>query len=558
MAKRRRKNRTHVATADDATTPPPRSFVVKSGDVGKLVAHLVRDVRRVMHPNTAAKLRERKSNKLRDYVALAGPLHVSHLAVFSRGKPKPENPALGGALNLRIGKLPRGPTAGFRVNSYSLASDVVALQKTPKTQSGSLFASAPLLVLNNFPTDRNEYKLLATLLQNMFPAISVADMKISSTRRVVLFNYNAETDALDFRHYAIDVKATGVSKGVKKIVSGKGVPDLGAFRDISDYITREAVAAESDLEDGPENTVELPHNYTGRNNRQAEQRAIKLTELGPRMDLSLMKIQEGLCSGEVLFHRFVQKTPAELKALQTAKAKREADKARRRAEQEANVDRKKQVKEEKRAKKAAKKATKEEEDDGTDIEYGDGHEDSDDEGRPKAFEQTMISTMRKTLMMATTMSRMARTTRLRPRTRTTCRVATTSRTRTTTRTTTTISRSRHRSAPRTRMPRRRRWQQGHPVRVVAVVGPVRVVVAVGPARAVAVVVAQELVVVVAARVLEVAVVGALAAVGAEEVVADVDASKWYGGRDGMCIPLDSIVLSASFMANPGQQLVNAL
>ncbi|KNE63392.1 hypothetical protein AMAG_08525 [Allomyces macrogynus ATCC 38327] len=387
MAKRRRKTRTHVATADDATTPPPRSFVVKSGDVGKLVAHLVRDVRRVMHPNTAAKLRERKSNKLRDYVALAGPLHVSHLAVFSRGKPKPENPALGGALNLRIGKLPRGPTAGFRVNSYSLASDVVALQKTPKTQSGSLFASAPLLVLNNFPTDRNEYKLLATLLQNMFPAISVADMKISSTRRVVLFNYNAETDALDFRHYAIDVKATGVSKGVKKIVSGKGVPDLGKFRDISDYITREAVAAESDLEDGPENTVELPHNYTGRNNRQAEQRAIKLTELGPRMDLSLMKIQEGLCSGEVLFHRFVQKTPAELKALQAAKAKRDADKARRRAEQEANVDRKKQAKEEKRAKKAAKKAAKEEEDDGTDLEYGDGHEDSDDEGRTTAFEQ---------------------------------------------------------------------------------------------------------------------------------------------------------------------------
>ncbi|KAJ3360000.1 hypothetical protein GGF32_008798 [Allomyces javanicus] len=387
MAKRRRKNRTHVATADDATTPPPRSFVVKSGDVGKLVAHLVRDVRRVMHPNTAAKLRERKSNKLRDYVALAGPLHVSHLAVFSRGKPKPENPQLGGALNLRIGKLPRGPTAGFRVNSYSLASDVVALQKTPKTQSGSLFASAPLLVLNNFPTDRNEYKLLATLLQNMFPAISVADMKISSTRRVVLFNYNAETDALDFRHYAIDVKATGVSKGVKKIVSGKGVPDLGAFRDISDYITREAVAAESDLEDGPENTVELPHNYTGRNNRQAEQRAIKLTELGPRMDLSLMKIQEGLCSGEVLFHRFVQKTPAELKALQAAKAKRDAEKARRRAEQEANVDRKKQVKEEKRAKKAAKKAAKEEEDDGTDLEYGDGHEDSDDERRATSFEQ---------------------------------------------------------------------------------------------------------------------------------------------------------------------------
>jgi ribosome biogenesis protein SSF1/2 len=67
---------------------------------------------------------------------------------------------------------------------------------------------------------------------------------------------------------------------------------------------REINAAESDMEDNPESTVTLPQDYVGRNNRQSEQRAIRLTELGPRMDLTLVKIQDGVCAGEVLYHKY--------------------------------------------------------------------------------------------------------------------------------------------------------------------------------------------------------------------------------------------------------------
>jgi ribosome biogenesis protein SSF1/2 len=45
---------------------------------------LMRDIRRVMEPNTASRLRVRHRNVLRDFVSVAGPLHVSHFIVFSQ------------------------------------------------------------------------------------------------------------------------------------------------------------------------------------------------------------------------------------------------------------------------------------------------------------------------------------------------------------------------------------------------------------------------------------------------------------------------------------------
>ncbi|KAI9221085.1 Brix domain-containing protein [Blastocladiella britannica] len=382
---RRRKNRTHKKIDEATLTFPPRSFVVKSGDVGKPVAHLIQDLRAVMAPNTAAKLKERKTNKLRDYVAMSGPMHVSHLMVFSRA-------SASGSLNLRIGKMPRGPTVNFRVKSYSLSHDIAAALRSPKAMSGAMFLAAPLLVLNNFPTDRAEYKLLATVLQNLYPAINVAQLRIAQTRRVVLFNYNAESDTVDFRHYAIDVKATGVTKGVKKILTLKDLPSLEGFADIADYIQRETNAAESDMEDAedPTSTLTLPQRYAGRNNRASEQRAIKLTELGPRMDLSLVKITDGLCAGEVMYHKYVTKSASEVAATRASIDRRERERAQRRAVQAANVARKKAEKQARRdARRAAGRSElsdeSEEEDEEVEVQASD---DDDEYARDLAYQAT--------------------------------------------------------------------------------------------------------------------------------------------------------------------------
>lgn len=61
---RRRKNRTHLKGAADpaaATTSGkdgvPKSFIIKHGQVGSSLTQLVRDMRKVMEPNTASRLK---------------------------------------------------------------------------------------------------------------------------------------------------------------------------------------------------------------------------------------------------------------------------------------------------------------------------------------------------------------------------------------------------------------------------------------------------------------------------------------------------------------------
>ncbi|KAI8971604.1 Brix domain-containing protein [Mycotypha africana] len=266
---------------------------MRSGIVGNTVTALVRDVRRVLEPNTASHLKERRSNRLKDFVMVAGQLGVTHFLIFSRTEKN---------VNLRICRVPRGPTLTFRVHEYALAKDCIALQRNPRT-SDIEFRKSPLLVLNNFQQPGKEFKVLTVMLQNMFPAVDVQTMQISEARRVLLFNYNEDTGMIDMRHYSIGVKATGISKSIKRVIN-TNLPNLGDYEDISDYILKEAVISESDVEDGPESTVTLPQDYHGRNNRKNEQRAVRLHELGPRLTLELTKVTNGLCSGEVLYHRY--------------------------------------------------------------------------------------------------------------------------------------------------------------------------------------------------------------------------------------------------------------
>lgn len=59
---RRRKNRTHLKGAGavdgaEGTAKTPKSFIVKHGVVGSSLNQLVRDMRKVMEPNTATRLR---------------------------------------------------------------------------------------------------------------------------------------------------------------------------------------------------------------------------------------------------------------------------------------------------------------------------------------------------------------------------------------------------------------------------------------------------------------------------------------------------------------------
>jgi ribosome biogenesis protein SSF1/2 len=74
--------------------------------------------------------------------------------------------------------------------------------------------------------------------------------------------------------------------------------------------------SESEAEfDGPDSMVQVPEEDKKSNSSKSSTSAIRLYEIGPRMKLKLVKIEEGVCDGEVLFHDLIQKTPEEIAAL---------------------------------------------------------------------------------------------------------------------------------------------------------------------------------------------------------------------------------------------------
>ncbi len=304
-----------TAVAAKAPSAPgdkvPRSFVIRKGHVSKVAQALVRDVRRVMEPNTAAKLQERTKGKLKDYTSVALQLGVTHLLMFSQTE---------SATNLRMARLLQGPTCYFRITSFSLMTDVLSIQKKARVCEAD-YLVAPLLVLNNFPVDTPQGKLMCSMLQGLFPTINTARVKLADVRRVVLFHYDREGDTVEFRHYAIGVKTVGLCKSVKRIVRSQ-IPDMGNFADAADFVLKaEANLSDSEVEGDSIVTMDIepPLSFpaqrraaAGRQpiiDRQGEragartqQRGINLIECGPRMTLRLIKVTDGLNAGKVLYH----------------------------------------------------------------------------------------------------------------------------------------------------------------------------------------------------------------------------------------------------------------
>ncbi|KAF2725104.1 Brix-domain-containing protein [Polychaeton citri CBS 116435] len=420
MVKRRVKKRTHVGAPGVNQAPGqaqqqsgsriPKSMVIRIGasQLGPSISQLVYDVRSIFEPHTAARLKERRNNKLRDYTTMAGPLGISHLMLFSRSEGK-------GNVQLRLCVTPRGPTLTFRVEKYSLCKDITKSQKRPRAGIKEEFLNPPLLVMNNFASkeeepvskDGNERtkpripkqleNLTTTVFQSLFPPLNPTATPLNGIKRVLLFDRSAQSPetenpeyCLNLRHYAIETRtAKSVPKPLRKLDHAQklaragskrkrsGMPNLGQLDDVADYLLDPHAAdgftsgSESELDTDAEVEVytDAAQKISERKRRQQQQReqengeqderpaqaqtrssasrednvqkkAIKLHELGPRMRLRLTKVEEGLCSGKVMWHEYIHKTKAEQAELEKRHQKAKAEKDRRRAEQKANVERK--------------------------------------------------------------------------------------------------------------------------------------------------------------------------------------------------------------------------
>lgn len=341
---------------------------------------------------------------------MCGPLGVTHLLLFSRSE--------SGNTNMRLARVPRGPTLHFRVEQYSLARDIFKAQKHARSAIDD-YRTAPLLVMNNFLTsdaDREKLgdaaapkhleKLVTDMFQGLFPPIQPHTTPLQSIKRVLLLNRESPkegdengTMTISLRHYAITTKVTGLPKAIRRLRAAqkllgnkekkkKALPNLGALEDVAEYMLDPSAAgytSASDTEMDTDAEVEVAAPVTrrvlsrrerekataGENGRKVmsrnkgprvEKRAVKLIELGPRMKLRLTKVEEEIAGGRVLWHEYVNKSPEEVAELEKVWGQRKKEKEERRRIQRENIEKKRAARKE-----SGKDGEDEEEEDGPEV-----------------------------------------------------------------------------------------------------------------------------------------------------------------------------------------------
>eukprot|EP00921_Rhytidocystis_pertsovi_P026827 GHVQ01043227.1.p1 GENE.GHVQ01043227.1~~GHVQ01043227.1.p1 ORF type:complete len:590 (-),score=127.09 GHVQ01043227.1:1717-3486(-) len=439
--KKKKSSQTHRLTDESVFDNTPKCLVIGRGlRVSQGTDSLVHDLRSVLLPWSSKKLKTHKKQTVKDFIAVAKPLGLTHLQILSQSDSSRKT---GQAMNSesrsntqnefhtdaasvmrgsmpewpiqssnrvywRICGLPTGPTLTFEVLQFSLQRDVKISQRRPRTGMFD-FQTSPLVVLNGFRKgggggkkrkggagvlcgggqDDTAVEIMRALFANLFPCIDVQTMKVSDCRRVVLFNHfigldnqtpcspasvtsptphhptpppvsSTQHDSghfIEFRHYAICKRSVGAARSVRKLVrvgltgSSKNVPDLGNNKDIADYIMfnkkrggessdsefenvtevrmpkenerdddidkarRKQEKIEEGEEDGKDDEEEEVGEEEREDRRISKRVGLGLKELGPRMLLRLMKIEEEVCTGAVVYHDFIRKTPEELKEL---------------------------------------------------------------------------------------------------------------------------------------------------------------------------------------------------------------------------------------------------
>ncbi|KAM3292074.1 hypothetical protein ACQJBY_036161 [Aegilops geniculata] len=291
-----RKQQAVLANVDQVTGERiPKSFVFSRGKLPSTLRHLQQDLRKLMLPYTALKLKEKKRNNLKDFVNVASPLGVTHFLILSNPKSLP---------HLRFAKSPQGPTYTCQILEYALAADIANSQKRPRCPA-EIFKNSPLVVLSGFNGLGEPFKSFVTFFRHLVPAIDTDTVKLSTCQRILLLQYDKETEAIEFRHYSIKLQPVGVSRKIRKLMQNNQVPDLRDLKDVSDYVTKAGYGSESEPDDEAA-TVSLASDID-KLNRASRKSAVRLQEIGPRMTMRLVKVESGLCSGDILYPQSVGK-----------------------------------------------------------------------------------------------------------------------------------------------------------------------------------------------------------------------------------------------------------
>jgi ribosome biogenesis protein SSF1/2 len=339
---------------------------------------------------------------------MAGPLGVTHLLLFSKSKESgntnlrlaltPRGPTLhfrveSYSLCKDVGKSVKNASAGAgggKQGKLHGSAPLLVMNNfvgaAAPTEDGGDRGKGKGKESGGNEIPRQLESLTTTIFQSLFPPISPQSTPLGSIRRIMLLNREVKGErdgedvgayTINLRHYAITTKRLGVSKRIRRLdpsgrgkdgVKQKGLPNLGKLDDVAEYLLDPAAggytsASESEVETDAE--VEVLETETARKvpsrkemerrkrggkrvggdrERNVERRAVKLVELGPRLKLRMVKVEEGVCGGKVMWHEFVKKSNMEVRDMDEMWEDRRKEKERRRTEQRENVERKRKEK----------------------------------------------------------------------------------------------------------------------------------------------------------------------------------------------------------------------
>ena len=287
-----------------------------------------------MYPYTLINLKESKKNNIKDFLSLVDIYGLSHMIMFTNTEKNSY---------LHFAKMPKGPTVTFTLKKYLLASDIFSQVEKDKIPLTKNYGNIPLLIMSGFNNNKipEEYsapiKIVAMLFQSFFPPVNLGEVQIKKFKRVVLINLKLDSEnekpEIEFRHYDIELQKYSVKKTISNLINNLGkTKDLSNFNNISDYILKH-----SGYSSCSDNEEEAKCEIIDEKNNKNEKTTIKLKEIGPRMNLSIFKIQEGFFKGNVVYHSLIKKTRKEIYEILQEKKKKEKDKKERQKIQDENV-----------------------------------------------------------------------------------------------------------------------------------------------------------------------------------------------------------------------------
>ena len=336
---------------------------------------------------------------------MAGPLGVSHLLLFSRSSNANTNLRLaltprGPTLHFRVEKY--SLCKDIQKAQKHAKGGGKEYQNPPLLVMNNFISPAPQEGQPAPAVPKHLENLTTTVFQSLFPPIVPNATPLSSIRRVLLLNREPISTPQDpkqsgsytitLRHYAVTTKRTGLSKSIRRLNAAEqmlnerrnpraGIPNLSKLNDVADFLLDPSAAGggftsgsdTSDAEtDAEVEVLETPvQRVISRSKKAAlqgrssansepvvgrektrgptvEKRAVKLVELGPRLRLRMTKVEEGVCTGKVLWHSLVKKSAEEEKAMEGIWKKRKEEKEERKRVQKENVERKRKEKGRKR------------------------------------------------------------------------------------------------------------------------------------------------------------------------------------------------------------------